>query len=218
MAEKKMTIKVSEISVASVAKANSRGSRAKRTIDRSGETCWAQTVLIVNGVLPLAEIDATQDEKVIKEQVRDAFKKAFMQAVEDDEHEIPEKGTNARNGDTIDVIDPKTGEPKWQSWDETRNSISACGEIGQLVKAGVGDQLVVGEKEVLAKNAAKAAKPKEGPMATIKRSAQMIEQKFNELSPADQSKALKLLEELYTATATIVATNEHGEPATGTDG
>lgn len=212
------TIKVSEISVEAVAKANSRGSRAKRTLSKQTDTCWAQTVLIVNGVLPLAGIDATQDEKVIKDQVRDAFKQAFIDAVEAGEHEIPEDGYSARDGQKLKggVIDPKTGEPKWSSWDETRNSISACGEIGALVKAGVGDQLVVGEREVLAKNSAKAAKPKQSPFQTIAASCTLIDGKFKELSPEDALKALALLEKLYTDCATEVAVDQHG--ATGTDG
>ena len=161
------TIKVSSYSIEALAKANSRGSRAKRTIDKSGDTCWAQTVLAVNSQASLKEMDSTLDEKQIKDLVRDAFKKAFLKAVEDGEYEIPETGVSARDGKAIDVLDAKTGEPKWSTWDETRNSISACGEIGALVKAGIGDQLVISENEVLAKNSAKAAKPKQSPFQTI---------------------------------------------------
>jgi len=209
------TIKVSSVSVSMLAKANSGNASATRKVKKTSETCWAQTILLVDSVLPLAEIDVSQEEDVIKEQVRDAFKNAFMDAAESGEYEIPEKGINARNGNTIDVIDGKTGEVKWSSWDVTRNSISACGEIGQLVKAGLGDQLVVGEKEVLAKASAKSAKPKQHPLDTIKAATTLIAGKYDELSDADKAVALAIVEKCYLA---LASGETVAEPRTGTDG
>lgn len=202
------TIKVREASVTSMIKANGANSGAKRKFDKTGQTCWAQTVLFLHKAKPFGKYDTTLDEDVIKEQVRDVFKAAFLDAAEVGEIEIPEKGVNARNGNTMDVTD-KDGMPKWSSWDGTRNSISICGEIGRLIKVGVAEQLIISENEVLAKGDANKLKPGEAPLDTIERSIVLIKQKFGELEGDDVALALALLEECYTACAS---------PATGTDG
>ena len=159
----------------------------------------------------MVDFDTDADEDTIKEEVRKVYKKRFMDLVECGDIEIPENGTNARTGQSMVTIDPKTDEPKWSSWDQTRTSISICGEVGRLIHKGVADALIISENEVLAKGDASKAVPPEPAIDTITKAVTMIRNKFGELSDKEQAVAITLIENLY-------ADMVEPEVKTGTDG
>ena len=181
-------IRVSEVSLENMTQSAKSNSVATRKVKKSGATCWAQTALWLNSVSPLEKHDVGTVEE-IAESLRAAFKKAFLE-----EADIPEEGKNARNGETMDIIDPKTGEPKWSSWEETRNPISYCGEFAQIIKAGLIDTFIVSEKSCMAKGDIMAmAKVGETPLATIERCLKLIDDKFGALKLEEAKVVIELM-------------------------
>ena len=190
--EKKASIiRVSEVSLENMTNAASGNAVGQRKVKKSGATCWAQTALWLNLQNPLESFDRSLDIKDIAENVREAFKEAFIA-----EADIPEVGRNARTGKTMDVCD-KEGIPKWSSWEETRAPISYCGDIATIIKANLVTDFIVSEKSVMAKADILAmAKVAEPAFETIKRSITLISAKVPAVNSADLITTIELLESL----------------------
>lgn len=195
-------VKADDINTESMALAAKGNATAGRKSTSTGANCWAITALWLNQQKPLGDYDASKDVKDIAKDIRETFKSAFQE-----EHDIPEGGRNARTGKMMDsLIDAKTGELKWSSWEETKLPIQYCTDIAQVVKAGLVDELLVSETSVRGKSyILKDAKGAEPAMKTIQRSLELIDKKYKELNDKDLRLASDLIDKL------LSDLNEHRE-------
>ncbi len=182
MSDKKaQVIKVKEVSLSTLTELSSSNATAGRKSANTGASAWAQCCLWLNEVSPLSDFDNDKDVKDIASDVRDAFKNGFI----------------ARTGKMMDVVDAKTSQPKWSSWDQTRLAISYCGDIAVVIKNNLVDDLLVSDKSVLAKSDILKRKAKQPAIETIKASAVMIGKKFPECDEAGRKEAIELINALY---------------------
>lgn len=186
------------VGIVGMTQACSGNAGANQKAHKSAGQAWGQTVLWVNEKQDLGSFDSTKEQKEIAEDVRKAYKSAFLSDWQDaaddgEKEELTDEtiGKNYRTGKMVSVL--KDGEPIWSSWCETKLSIQYCGDLATIIKGEkVPDLLVdVKRKKVMAKNAAlKLAKVPETPLKTIVRSAEMIETKATEVAAKDLTEAI----------------------------
>lgn len=195
-AKKLNYVSVAEVSIENLVDASKGTMVGQRKASAQSGKCWAQTTLWLNDHKPLETYDADADVKDIAESIRQTFKDNFLVERTDVYGEITEEteGRNARTGKMIEILD-KNGDPKWSSWEETKLPIGYCGDLAQVVKAGLVSELIVSDKKVMARvDILNKAKVPETPLASILRACDLIAKKGPEVPEVSLPDAIGAVE------------------------
>jgi hypothetical protein len=130
---------ISYISIASVdmlaaTNASAKSTKAAGTVKNADGLVWAQTVSCCMESIFVSSDIARDGSKESQEKIFQVLKTGMSKHLLS-VMVIPEKGKD-RDGKEIEVVNAKTGEPKWASWDQTRRIFAYLSDIAKVINYG----------------------------------------------------------------------------------